>query len=95
MSQFLSDYTTAVIGDGDTKVIEWTFLSQSGVKEYGIGSDKVPAFRDSTKGIYMVFYGASKLDKEDYSIREEDSTLVLSEPSKTSDEKILVCFIGK
>lgn len=101
---YTTDKNQLYIGDGSTpggihlalnppKFLEWNFISQTGITEY-TREHNTPDFRDPNDGIYMVFYGASKLYKDDYSIRYMDSALVLTNAPEDSGVNITVCYMG-
>lgn len=97
---YTTDSKRLYVGDGSTYggilvnpfiSLEWNFTSVVDQTEYTPDVDE-PLFRSTTDGIYLVFYGAVKLFKNDYTI--EDNTFTLLNAPEESGIPISIHYFG-
>lgn len=74
--------------------LEWNINIQEGVDTYSPGITE-SNFCDPDKGIYIVFYGTSKLNPSDYFIDEEENTITLASTPEEDDILLSIYYIGE
>ena len=99
---FTTDKKQLFVGDDETfggNIIggicthEWIFTSQTNTTIY-VPTEDEESFHESSNGIYMVFYGATKLSKNDYSINSSTNTFTLNFNPTENGIEINVCYVG-
>lgn len=101
---YTTDDRKVYVGDGVTPgghllatsffSYEWNFISEAEKEVYSPTAEDEP-LRDPLGGIYIVFYGATRLQKGDYSISVDDNTLTLLNIDSISDDILLtVYYVG-
>ena len=99
---YTEDTKRIYIGDGETPggnlvcpivTLEWNFNSAVDQTKYS-PSENEDSFHDPSLGTYLVFYGAVKLSKTDYSINYEENKLILNIEPIEDNIEISVNYIG-
>lgn len=95
-----TDTKRMYLGDGTTPggnliisiaSYEWTFTSVTNQTEYTPTSGSEP-FHNPSNGIYLVFYGGTKLHKNDYTI--DANKLTLNFQPEVDDVEINIVYVG-
>ena len=79
--------------ENQTLAYQWKFQSTSGQKIYEPESTE-SRFKSSERGIYMVFYGGTKLDTTDYTINEILNQITLNADVLEEGIEIFVLYIA-